>query len=111
MLSHSAAHCAQNACFPACMITNEKKSFFFATPTILSLSIVALSHPDRTPLRRAAGKRKGRQMASWLVKALVQRGIGALPNPQYCNGLFQYRVTHSLDLTKERFEASLYNCR
>jgi hypothetical protein len=50
-------------------------------------------------------------MASWLVKALVQRGIGALPNPQYWNGLFQDRVTHSLDLTEERFEASLYNCR
>jgi hypothetical protein len=50
-------------------------------------------------------------MASWLVKALVQRGIGALPNPHYWNELFQDRVTHSLDLTKERFETSLRNCR
>jgi len=50
-------------------------------------------------------------MGSWLVKALVQRGIGALPNPHYWNELFQDRVTHSLDLTKERFEASLRNCR
>jgi hypothetical protein len=50
-------------------------------------------------------------MASWLVKALVQRGIGALPNPHYWNELFQDRVTHSLDLTEERFEASLRNCR
>jgi hypothetical protein len=50
-------------------------------------------------------------MASWLVKALVQRGIGALPNPHYWNELFQDRVTHSLDLTKERFEVSLGNCR
>jgi len=50
-------------------------------------------------------------MASWLVKALVQRGIGALPNPHYWNELFQDRVTHSLDLTKQRFEASLGNCR
>jgi len=50
-------------------------------------------------------------MGSWLVKALAQRGIGALPNPHYWNELFQDRVTHSLDLTKERFEASLRNCR
>jgi hypothetical protein len=41
----------------------------------------------------------------------MQRGIGALPNPHYWNELFQDRVTHSLDLTKERFEASLRNCR
>jgi len=50
-------------------------------------------------------------MVSWLAKALVQRGIGALPNPHYWNELFQDRVTHSLDLTKERFEASLRKCR
>jgi hypothetical protein len=50
-------------------------------------------------------------MVSWLAKALVQRGIGALPNPHYWNELFQDRVTHSLALTKERFEASLRNCR
>jgi hypothetical protein len=50
-------------------------------------------------------------MVSWLTKALVQRGIGALPNPHYWNELFQHRVTHSLDLTQERFEASLSNCR
>jgi hypothetical protein len=50
-------------------------------------------------------------MASWLVKALVQRGIGALPNPHYWNELFQDRVTHSLDLTMERFEVSLRNCQ
>jgi hypothetical protein len=50
-------------------------------------------------------------MGSWLIKALVQRGIGALPNPHYWNELFQDRVTHSLGLTKERFEASLRNCR
>ena len=50
-------------------------------------------------------------MVSWLVKALVQRGISALPNPHYWNELFQDRVTHSLELTKERFETSLRNCR
>jgi hypothetical protein len=50
-------------------------------------------------------------MASWLVKALVQRGIGALPNPHYWNELFHDRVTHSLDLTMERFEVSLRNCQ
>jgi hypothetical protein len=50
-------------------------------------------------------------MGCWLVKALVQRGAGALPNPHYWNELFQDRVTHSLDLTKERFETSLGNCQ
>jgi hypothetical protein len=50
-------------------------------------------------------------MGSWLVKALAQRAIGALPNPHYWNELFQDRVTHSLELTGERFEASLRNCR
>jgi Methyltransferase domain len=50
-------------------------------------------------------------MVPWLVKALVQRGISALPNPHYWNELFQDRVTHSLDLTEERFEAGLRNCR
>ena len=50
-------------------------------------------------------------MVPWLVKALVQRGISALPNPHYWNELFQDRVTHSLDLTKERFETGLRNCR
>ncbi len=50
-------------------------------------------------------------MGSWLVKALAQRAIGALPNPHYWNELFQDRVTHSLELTEERFEAGLRNCR
>ena len=50
-------------------------------------------------------------MGSWLAKAIVQRGIGALPNPHYWNELLQDRVTHSLELTDERFEDSLRNCR
>ena len=50
-------------------------------------------------------------MGSWLPKAIVQRGIGALPNPHYWNELLQDRVTHSLELTDERFEDSLRNCR
>jgi hypothetical protein len=50
-------------------------------------------------------------MTSWVVKALVQRAIGALPNPHYWNELFQERVTHSLHLTSDRFETSLSNCR
>src|SRR5260370_38310029 len=49
-------------------------------------------------------------MVSWLVKALVQWGIGVLPNPYYWNELLQDRLAHSLDLTKESFEASLRNC-
>jgi hypothetical protein len=50
-------------------------------------------------------------MASWLVKAIVQRGIGALPNPHYWNEFFQERVTCSLDLTDEKFHWSLGDCR
>jgi hypothetical protein len=50
-------------------------------------------------------------MRSWLVKALVQRAIGALPWPYFWNEMLQERVTHSLQLTTERFEASLRNCR
>jgi hypothetical protein len=37
--------------------------------------------------------------------------MGALANPHYWNELFQNRMTHSLNLTKERFQASLRNCR
>jgi hypothetical protein len=50
-------------------------------------------------------------MTSWLVKALVQRGIGALPNPHYWNELLQKRVTRSLDLTDEHFYKALRYCR
>src|SRR5438270_9010803 len=50
-------------------------------------------------------------MASWLMKAMVQRGIAALPNPHYWNELLQDRVTHSLELTNARFEDGLGNCR
>lgn len=49
-------------------------------------------------------------MGSWVVKALAQRAIGALPNPHAWNELFQQWVTHSLELTSERFERSLANC-
>lgn len=50
-------------------------------------------------------------MVSWLAKAIVQRAIGALPNPHYWNGLLQQRYTQSLELSAERFEQSLANCR
>jgi Methyltransferase domain len=50
-------------------------------------------------------------VVSWLVKALAQRAIGALPNPHYWNELLQERITHSVDLTRERFEDSLRNCK
>jgi hypothetical protein len=50
-------------------------------------------------------------MPSWIVKAIAQRGIAALPNPHYWNELFQKRVTHSLELTDEVFETGLQNCR
>ena len=49
-------------------------------------------------------------MASWLVKAMVQRGIGALPYPHFWNGLLQDWVTHSTRLTDEVFFENLSNC-
>ncbi len=49
-------------------------------------------------------------MASWLAKAMVQRGIGALPYPQFWNGLLQDWVTHSTRLTNEIFRENLRNC-
>ena len=49
-------------------------------------------------------------MASWLVKAMVQRGIGALPYPHFWNGLLQDWVTHSTRLTDEVFSENLSNC-
>src|SRR6516165_9970624 len=51
------------------------------------------------------------RMASWLLKAFVQRSIAALPNPHYWNELLQERVTHTLELTDGRFDCSLSNCR
>jgi hypothetical protein len=42
---------------------------------------------------------------------MVQRGIAALPNPHYWNEFLQDRLTHSLDLTDERFASQLHNCR
>jgi Methyltransferase domain len=50
-------------------------------------------------------------MASWLLKAFAQRSIAALPNPHFWNELLQERVMHSLELTDERFDRSLTNCR
>lgn len=50
-------------------------------------------------------------MTSWLVKAIVQRGIAALPNPHYWNELLQDRVTHSVELTEEVFDDGLRNCQ
>ena len=50
-------------------------------------------------------------MASWLVKAAVQRCISALPNSHFWNELLQTRVTHSLELTDEVFDHGLRNCQ
>jgi hypothetical protein len=50
-------------------------------------------------------------MASWLLKAIVQRGVGALPYPHFWNGLLQHWVTHSTRLTDEIFLENLRNCR
>jgi hypothetical protein len=50
-------------------------------------------------------------MPHWLLKAAVQRGLGVLPNSHRLNEVLQRWVTHSLDLTPERFLTHLDNCR
>ena|SRR5882757_7547459 len=86
----------------------RKQHLFLCSPNyIVVLNSCAFAFTSDS----ATEERKGRQMASWLAKAIVQRGIGALPNPHYWNELIQNRMTHSLNVTKERFEASLRNCR
>ena len=49
-------------------------------------------------------------MVSWLLKAVVQRGVGALPYRHFWNGLLQDWVTHSTRLTDEIFLENLHNC-
>jgi hypothetical protein len=50
-------------------------------------------------------------MPSWLAKAIVQRGIAALPNPHYWNEFLQGKITHSLELTDEVFDHGIRNCQ
>jgi len=50
-------------------------------------------------------------MTSWPAKAVVQRGIGAMPHPHDWNELLQDRVTRSLELTEEVFNDGLRNCQ
>jgi hypothetical protein len=50
-------------------------------------------------------------VAPWLLKAMIQRGVGALPYPHFWNGLLQDWVTHSTRLTDEIFFENLQNCR
>lgn len=46
-------------------------------------------------------------MPSWLVKAAVQRTIGALPHAHRWNELLQTRVSRSLELTRAKFSDRL----
>jgi hypothetical protein len=51
------------------------------------------------------------QVASWLLKAMVQRGIGALPYRHFWNGLLQEWVTRSTRLGDGVFFENLRNCQ
>jgi SAM-dependent methyltransferase len=46
-------------------------------------------------------------MARWIVKALVQRMIGFMPNPDYWSDLVQRRIAGSVDLTYPFFLSRL----
>jgi hypothetical protein len=50
-------------------------------------------------------------MPNWMLKAMVQRGLGMLPKPHFWNELFQKHVTHSLGLEAAKFEFQLQLCR
>ncbi len=50
-------------------------------------------------------------MPSWLLKAVTQRLIGALPNPHFWNELLQTRITGSIQLPPDQFAVKLGGCR
>jgi hypothetical protein len=50
-------------------------------------------------------------MPHWLIKAAVQRAISWLPASHKWNFIFQRYVTHSLELSPDRFEMRLDACR
>lgn len=50
-------------------------------------------------------------MPHWLIKSAAQRAISWLPGRHRWNELFQKHVTHSIDLTAQRFEARLEYAR
>jgi SAM-dependent methyltransferase len=49
-------------------------------------------------------------MAHWLIKSAVHRGISALPNRQFWNGLLQKWITRSTELTPRTFEDKAREC-
>jgi predicted nicotinamide N-methyase len=50
-------------------------------------------------------------MARWLLKAVMQRGVGALPHPHLWNRLLQDWLTGSTQLTDEIFAKNLNNSK
>ncbi len=50
-------------------------------------------------------------MPNWLIKSAIQRTISLLPQSQRWNELFQRYVTKSLELSPNRFEGKLNDCR
>jgi hypothetical protein len=49
-------------------------------------------------------------MAHWLIKAAVHRGISALPNRHFWNGLLQKWITRSTELTAGAFKDKVCEC-
>jgi hypothetical protein len=49
-------------------------------------------------------------MPHWLIKTALHRGISALPNRQFWNGLLQKWITRSTELTAEKFEGKVREC-
>jgi SAM-dependent methyltransferase len=50
-------------------------------------------------------------MPSWILKACVQRVVGALPASHYWNELLQQHISRSLNLTDDNFNNRLDACR
>ncbi|MFN0276076.1 MAG: hypothetical protein ACKVPJ_10045 [Chitinophagales bacterium] len=50
-------------------------------------------------------------MASWVLKAIIQKGISFLPFRHQLNYLFQKHVTRGVRLTDKLFESKLLHCK
>lgn len=50
-------------------------------------------------------------MAKWMLKALVQRGLGMLPAAEFWNELFQTYITRSLVVSPGAVQGKLDHCR
>src|ERR1700704_3633988 len=108
MPSRSAAICAQKRITVSMHEKKRKEHLFLCSPNLYHR---AQFFRFRVHIRLRNGGEEGPPNGFLADKSYRAAGMGALANPHCWNELFQNRMTHSLNLTKERFQASLRNCR